>query len=249
MNKIFLTSSLDLYYKDQNENKVPKNFGNFNEIYDQLKSSIKKYNNFLFVTSNEHNYAATDIYANVTFESFNLTLPFDNYFILDGRTEDNAKELVETADLIFLCGGHLPHQNDFFNKINLKKLLKNSKGVILAGSAGSMNCANIVYCPLELEGESIDLNFKRSLPGLSLTNINILPHYDIFKEFILDNKRYIEDIIIPDSYLRKIYALNDGSYIIIDNDKINLYGEAYIIENGIITKINENNRVINLQSK
>ena len=59
--------------------------------------------------------------------------------------------------------------------------------LVVGGSAGSMNCASLVYCPPELEGESEDINFNRYLSGLCLTNINILPHYDVFKNYVLDN--------------------------------------------------------------
>ena len=43
--------------------------------------------------------------------------------------------------------------------------------------------------------------------------------------------------------LYDIYAINNGSYILID-DKNYLYGEAYLIKNGKIEKINEDDKVI-----
>ena len=150
--------------------------------------------------------------------------------------------MIENADLIFLCGGHLPTQNAFFNKINLKDKIKNVKAFIIGGSAGAMNMAENVYCIPEVEGETLDPNFNRNLKGLALTNINILPHYDEFRDFILDGKKYIEDIVLPDTYDRIVYGINNGSYILID-DKNYLYGEAYILKNGVIEKINEENQV------
>jgi dipeptidase E len=97
-----------------------------------------------------------------------------------------------------------------------------------------MNCANVVYCPPEVEGESLDVNFKKDLVGLGLTDINIFPHYDVFKTYILDGKQYIPEIIIPDSYQRKILALDDGSYILIKDSNVCIYGTHHIIEKGII---------------
>ena len=128
-NIIILASTMDLYYKDENGNKIATNFGNKNEILNNLKKYVKKFDNFLFVASNETNTEATDIYANVTFESFEKTLPFKNYQILDIRTENEAIELIESADLVFLSGGHVPTQNKFFNKINLKELLKKEANI------------------------------------------------------------------------------------------------------------------------
>ena len=240
--KFILTSYLDLCDKDENGNRIAKNFGNKNNILDNIKKYVKKYDNFLFVASNEFNNEATDVYANVTFESFDLTLPFNNYKILDSRTEEIADELIKEADLILLCGGHVPTQNNFFNNIDLKNKIKNTEALIIGGSAGAINMAESVYCIPELEGESTDPNFSRNLIGLGLTNINILPHYDIFKEFILDNKKFIDEIILPDTYERTIYALNNGSYILVD-DKNYLYGEAYLLKDGSIMKINNNDEI------
>ena len=117
---IFLTSCLDTYDKDINGNRIAKHFGNKNNILDNLKKYIKKFDNFLFVASDEYNTEYTDLYANAIFESFDMTLPFKKYEILDIRTEDKIDDLINKADFIFLCGGHLPTQNKFFNKINLK---------------------------------------------------------------------------------------------------------------------------------
>ena len=162
--------------------------------------------------------------------------------MLDCRTESNAKSLIKEADLIFLCGGHLPTQNNFFNNINLKEFIKNTNGLIIGGSAGAMNMAEDVLCLPELEGESLDPSFPKNLNGLGLTEINILPHYDDFKDFVLDKKDYIKDIVLPRSYENKIYALNNNSYILFD-EKYYVYGEAYLIYNGKVNKINGDGEV------
>ena len=237
--KCILTSYIDLYDKDEAGNRIAKNFGNDNKILDNIKKYVNKYDNFLFVASNEFNNEATDVYANVTFESFNMTLPFENYYILDSRTEDIADELIQKADLIFLCGGHVPTQNKFFNNINLKEKIKSTNALIIGGSAGAMNMADTVYCPPELEGEAIDPKFNKVYKGLGLTNINVFPHYNELKDYLVDGIHVINEIVIPDSFKYDIYAINNGSYILID-DKNYLYGEAYLIKDGKIEKINEN---------
>ena len=241
--KCILTSYIDLYDKDSVGNRIAKNFGNDNKILDNIKKYVKKYDNFLFVASNEFDNEVTDVYANLTFESFNMTLPFKNYYILDSRTEDIADELIQKADLIFLCGGHVPTQNKFFSNIDLKEKIKNADALIIGGSAGAMNMAGIVYCPPELEGEAVDSNFNRFYEGLGLTNINVFPHYDELKDDLVDGIHVINEIVIPDSFKYDIYAINNGSYILID-DKNYLYGEAYLIKDGKIEKINENDELI-----
>lgn len=247
MNTIILTSSMDFYYKDDFENKIPHNFGNFNSIYDNIKNSVKKCDNFVFVVSNETDYETSDYYAKTTFESYSLTLPFKNYVVLDGRNINDAENLIKNADLIHICGGHVPTQNKFLQKINLKKLIEtNTDAVIVGISAGSMNSANTVYCPPELDGEAIDPNFDRYYQGLDLTKINLLPHFQDYGNIILDNLRYIEDIILPDSFNIKTLAINDGSYITIKDGITTLYGIGFIVQNGKIIKINDDNQILNI---
>ena len=243
--KCILTSYIDLYDKDEEGKRYAKNFGNANKILDNIKKYVKKYDNFLFVASNESDFETTDLYANVTFESFNMTLPFNNYYVLDSRIEDKIDELIESADLIFLCGGHVPTQNKFFNNINLKEKIKNTNALIIGGSAGAMYMADVVYCPPELEGEAIDPNFNKIYKGLGLTNINIFPHYDEIKDYLVDGIHVINEIVTPDSFKYDIYAINNGSYILID-DKNYLYGEAYLIKDGKIKKINDNDKIITI---
>ncbi len=248
-NTVILTSCLDLYYKDEQKNRIPHHFGDKNGILTLLKNSIKKYDNFLFVASVQDNAEMTDMYANVTFESFDITLPFKNYQVLDGRTKDQAAQLISQADFIFLCGGHVPTQNKFFANINLTQLIQNTDAVICGASAGSMNCATTVYCPPELDGEALDPNFEEYFAGLGLTDINILPHFDTYDDLMLDGKRYIEDIILPDSYRTDILAINDGAYVVVKDGVSTAFGETYTIKNGITTQICKDEQSLVLQDK
>ena len=239
MKTIVLTSYLDFYEKDEQGNKIAHNFGNENGILDCLKANIKKYDNFVFVANGMAGEKSEE-YFQLACNSFELTLPFKNYNFLCPSTKNRAEELIKNADFIFLCGGHLPTQNKFFNDIGLKKLLKHTNALIVGGSAGSMNCADKVYCPPELEEEVLDANFNRYLKGLGLTNINIMPHFEEFKQMTICGKTYINDIVVPDSKKIDIIGLNNGSYIVIKNGTSIIYGESYLIHKGQITQINEN---------
>ena len=247
MRTLILTSCLDLYEYDNNGEKVVHNFGNFNKILDNIKAEVKKCDNFLFVARGIDDERTFSYYRN-TCESFEMTLPFKNYDILNYETACNAKELIENADLIFLCGGHLPTQNKFFNDINLATHIQNTNALIIGGSAGSMNCASVVYCPPEVEGESEDKNFNRYLKGLSLTEINILPHYDEFIDYVLDGKSYINDIIMPYSNKTPVIALNNGSYILIKNNENIIFGESYAIYDNKIEKLCSDDETYKFQS-
>lgn len=238
--KCMLTSTMDLSEYDEEGNKYAKKFDNKNKKLDTIKKYIKKYDNFLFVASVEDNPEITDLYANIAIKSFEMTLPFKNYNILDGRTSDKAEELIKNADLIYICGGHVPTQNKFFNNINLRKLIRNTDAFIIGASAGSMNMAECVYAPPEYE-EEVNDKYQRLYKGLGLTNINIFPHYDEIKDEILANKHIIKDLVLPDSYDRDIYVLNNGSYILIDDNEY-IFGETYLFRDGIIKKICDDNK-------
>lgn len=234
---LILTSLLGFYYKDKEGKKIAHNFGNTNGILDLIKKLTPKQSNFVFVASSESNYEATDTYAQLTFDSFRITYPFENYIILDGRTKDRTEEIIQNADLIFLCGGHVPSQNQFFHNINLKEFIKNTDALIIGASAGSMNCAKIVYAQPEVEGESINPLYKRYLQGLGLTNISILPHFEQCINDIIDGKNIFKEISLPDSKIRPFIAYSDGSYIYDNGTKQIMYGKAFLFENGNYSQI------------
>lgn len=105
-----------------------------------------------------------------------------------------------------------------------------------------MNCADVVYAQPEEEGESVEPGYERFLPGLGLTDMNILPHYQQVKDNILDGARLYEGITFADSLGKEFFALVDGSYLYQDEDCAVLFGEAYRIRDGImewLTKENE----------
>ncbi len=246
MPTLFLMSALDTYSKDENGNRITHNFGNENHILDNFKKHIKKYDNFLFVASSENDFERTEMYAKLVFESFDKTLPFKNYQILDGRTKADAEKLVLGADFIFLCGGHVPSQNSFFNNINLKDVIHRTKGVVCGGSAGSMNAAEIVYAQPELDGETQDPNFQKYIPGLALTSINIMPHFDENSEDMLDGLHVFKDIMLPDSKVRPFVGFPDESYILQTSKGATLYGKGYYIANGTCYQINRHNQMLDL---
>lgn len=158
--------------------------------------------------------------------------------ICDGR---NPEIVTHTSDydVLILAGGHVPTQNKFFHDIALKEHLKDFDGMIIGLSAGTMNCADIVYAAPEIEGESVDPDYQRFIPGLGITELNIFPHYQKVKDAILDGKRLMEDITYPDSVGRTFYALPDGSFIYQENETATVYGECWRIQNGAISKICE----------
>ena len=157
--------------------------------------------------------------------------------VLDSRNAERAAELVAQSDVILLSGGHVPTENAFFKQIGLRALLANYPGVIMGVSAGSMNAADTVYVQPEEAGEAVDPGFVRWTQGLGLTDKNILPHYNMVRDNILDGLRLFEDVTYPDSAGHPLYVLPDGSYILETEEGSTLYGEAYLLHNGVMELI------------
>ena len=209
-----------------------------NRFIDELRLRLPAGCRALHICSDPDNRQKMDFHAALTKQSFeDAGFSFVDYGVLDGRNEESAEELVLGADLLILAGGHVPTQNRFFRKIGLREMLKDYSGVIIGISAGNMNSAETVYSQPEMDGEAIDPDYCRFFPGLGLTKTMLLPHYQDAKDDVLDGMRLFEDITFPDSYGRTFYAIPDGSYLFIDSDGEELRGEAYMIRDGVMSKI------------
>ena len=209
-------------------------FSNANGFIDRIRRALPQFPRCLYICSSPDRHDLNCLYGADIFMAFaHCGIHFSSYQVLDNTNVDMAAELVSNADLIVLAGGHVPTQNAFFQKIGLRRLLQGHPGVAMGISAGSMNCADIVYAQPEEPGESAP-EFARFLSGLGLTKVQILPHYQKVKHDILDGKRLFEDITYGDSYGHTFYALPDFSYVLDDGKQAVLYGEGYRIRNGVM---------------
>ena len=173
-------------------------------------------------------------------------MAFSDLTVLDGRNAADAEALIAQADVVILAGGHVPTQNAFFAQIGLADIMHRFDGVVMGISAGTMNCAGLVYAQPEEPGEAADPDYQRFLPGLGLTMINVLPHYQMVRDNIIDGLRLFEDVTYADSRDRLFFALTDGSYIVQQEEGTLLFGEAYVIQDGEIGQICEDGEAIEL---
>lgn len=191
----------------------------------------------------DHNDEMRDTFASA-FAFHGLT--YKSFDLLDARNEKDAPALVCESDFVLLAGGHVPTENAFFERIGLRSLLEGYAGIIMGISAGSMNAADVVYAQPEEAGESVDPDFERFIPGLGLTKLNILPHYQMVRDNILDGRRLYEDITFEDSIGHAFLVLVDGSYVIEEEDRCEVYGEAYLIFSGRMIKICDEGDMLSL---
>lgn len=221
-------------------------FSNANGFLDRIREALPPFPRCLFVCSDPERRDLTCRFGGDVFSAFaEAGMPFSGYSVLDAFNAEDAAFLVENSDLIVLAGGHVPTQNTFFQEIGLREILEGYPGVVMGISAGSMNCADTVYVQPEEEGESAP-EFERFAPGLGLTEVNILPHYQKVKDNILDNLRLFEDITYADSMGNTFFALPDGSYFYQDEEHLLLFGKAYRLQDGILELLTEDGECLDM---
>lgn len=229
---------------------IPCILNEANGFVKKLSEIWKPESRGLIISANPVNFAMNNEMCQTFQSAFSFHgLSLSSMVICDFRNESDASVLVEDSDVIILAGGHVPTQNAFFKRIGLKKLIQGYEGIVIGISAGTMNSAKLVYAQPEEEGESVDPDYERFIPGLGLTDVMISPHYQQVKDYELDGKRLFEEIIYPDSIGRKFYALVDGSYVLVDGSRTELYGEAYLIQDGGISQICEDGGMIVLSEQ
>ena len=245
--KLFLTSSP--CNDDVPEGvHIPCILNEANQFVSQMTRYWKPDSRGLIISSDPDNYDLNDEMRDTFYKAFSFHgLSLCRLILCDSRNEADIAQLVADSDMIILGGGHVPTQNAFFKRMGLRKLLQGYQGIIMGISAGTMNCADTVYVQPEMPGESIDLDYQRFIPGLGLTDVMILPHYQQVKDYTLDGMRLFEDITYGDSWGHQFYALVDGSYVLADEYGTELYGEAYLIQDGQVSQVCHKEEEISLK--
>lgn len=160
-------------------------------------------------------YEGTEKYPSIV-SIFKEISNINTFKLLDKRvTGKQAKEILKTADVIYLSGGDPYIQLDYIKNNGLGIILKSFKGIIVGVSAGSMNQGEkVYYCKDE------DYPKTEIYKGLGLVNVIIDPHFDISnKEQVSEIKKWSEHI--------PIIGLPNDSFIVVDNDDIKFYGKNY----------------------
>ena len=231
-----LTSSLGGSYKVDGK-RYPSYLLRENGLTERIKEYWKDNSNVLVLSASPSEHERNDSLLSCQREAFLMTgLSVNSFEMCDDRNEGIIQRIDE-FDVLLLTGGHVPTQNAFFKRLDLRKQLNRFKGIVISWSAGSMNCAQTVYAMPELEGEGTDPHYQRFIPGLGITKCMIIPHYQDIKTDMIDGLRMIEDVAYPDSMGKEFIALNDGSYIVSNHGVDTIYGEAYLIKDGQQTQI------------
>ena len=239
---LFLTSSPCIYKLS------PATLTESNSFASRIRSKLPPKPKTLFVASSPEDHNMADFYAGDMAGAFlRAGIDVSDWKLLDGLNADRALELLAWSDFIILMGGHVPTQNEFFNRIGLKRLLTGYPGVVMGISAGTMNAAETVYAQPEADGESKP-SFRRFYPGLGLTEINICPHYQevLERSMTVDGHPIYPDLTAADSMGHTFHIFPDGTYLYQDEKETAIYGECWQMKGGIQTKLAENGGRIDL---
>lgn len=229
----FFLSALG-YAKKSDGLRIPVPLPQTNGLLDSLRAAWPEAARILLIAAAPDRPDYTDAVHAGLRESFRLSgLPVSQFDFCDSRDESALARLAE-YHVVILPGGHVPTQNAYHQRIALRERLAAFPGLLIAWSAGAMNCADAVYALPEREGEATDPAYRRFLPGLGLTQQRIIPHYDQVREDAVDGLRVLEDMALPDSTGRRFLCLCNGSYVLSCDGAETLHGEAYLIHDGRI---------------
>lgn len=141
-----------------------------------------------------------------------IGINFKKKYTIDEETnKKDALKYIKESNIIFLLGG-APHiQMQIINKNELQQELKKVP-LIIGVSAGAMNqTKRVIYI------DEFEENKLYDYEGLNYFEISIYPHYsqDLIEE--------IKEV----SQKQPIIAIPDGSFIRIENDKVEYIGKKY----------------------
>ena len=215
-------------------------FDHSNHFLKYVRKACREETECLVISSDPENTAMNDEVRGFMEEAFaHSGMQVKRVEVCDKRNMEAADRLC-CYGIVILAGGHVPTQNAFFQQIGLRERIRRYDGAVIGISAGTMNCAEIVYAQPEEPGEAVNPYYRRYMQGLGLTHVNVLPHFQNVWGGRLDGLRILEDISLPDSRVRPFYGLPDGSWLYRENGHTVLYGEAWLLEAGKCIKICEN---------
>ncbi|KLV27125.1 MULTISPECIES: Type 1 glutamine amidotransferase-like domain-containing protein [Niallia] len=157
---------------------------------------------------------------------------FDTYHLINYSVQKkDAHALIENASVIFLLGGDTLNLNSFLKEYELSDLIRKSKAVVMGASAGAINMSAKWLCS---EHFGYEVEISTVYDGISLGNFSVLSHFDLENNLALVQKELSslsEEI--------DIYASNKDCVVRVKEDKVDIFGDVYLISHSKIHKLKE----------
>ncbi|KGP91267.1 cyanophycinase [Pontibacillus chungwhensis BH030062] len=157
---------------------------------------------------------------------------FDEYHLINYRVhKEEAQAKIRNASVIFLLGGNILEQNGFLLEYELSESIKESSAVVMGASAGAINMS-AKWLSSSNFGDEVEENSVYT--GIGLDHFSVLSHFDLENNFSL-----VQRELSPLSEEIDIYASNKDCAIRVKGDKIDIFGNVFLISNSKIQKLDE----------
>ncbi|WP_042198070.1 Type 1 glutamine amidotransferase-like domain-containing protein [Paenibacillus camerounensis] len=158
-------------------------------------------------------------------------IAFDEYHYIDYRMQsEEARQCIQNASVIFLCGGDPVLQNVFLEEYELSDLIKSSNAVILGASAGALNMAakwlSLVNTGHEAETSTV-------YDGMGFDSFAYESHSK------RDHATFVQGYLFPLSEEMDVYAAEQESAIRVKDGRVEIMGPVYLISRSKIQKLVE----------
>lgn len=150
------------------------------------------------------------------------------YFDLDKEFDETKIDDLLCCDAIHLSGGNTYWFLSSLQKRNFISLLQNYvlEGKVLIGvSAGSILMSQTIDIAQFGDDNFIDL---KNTQALDLINFEFMPHWNTDFKYLDEVKQYSK------TSQKTVYSCKDGDGIVIEDNKMNFYGDILKIENGSV---------------
>jgi len=210
--------------------KIRYYFGWFNGIIPKkvaqlLHKDMPSKKSLAIITTLPSDYKHTDemvaFAKDIWFEPADIV--FDEYYIIDYRVEkEKARKLIKNASAILLHGGNPVLQNAFLHEYELSAaILASNASIIIGASAGGMNMSAKWVNDYGTEIEIHD--------GLGFDSFALESHASCDSVEMLAVSEHTKNHLMPLSESIDVYVACEESTIRIENGKIDIMGDVYLI--------------------
>lgn len=157
---------------------------------------------------------------------------FEEYHRIHSQVPmDEAHTLLQKASVIFLLGGDTLEQNRFLAEYELADVIRKSKAVVLGASAGAINMSAKWLCSRNF---GYEVEESVVYDSLGLGDFSVLSHFDLE-----NNMDMVQKELSCLSEEINVYASNKDCGIRVEGDRIDIFGDVYLISRSEIRKLDE----------
>ncbi|WP_201262164.1 Type 1 glutamine amidotransferase-like domain-containing protein [Lysinibacillus mangiferihumi] len=212
------------YYLGWFNNFFPEKLGKV------LHKDINTRKSLVMISSNPSIYEDVGDTERSWFNQANII--FDEYHLINYRVKkEDAQLLIQNASVIFLLGGNTVKQNEFLIEYELSEIIKKSKAVVMGASAGATNMSAKWLCSKNF---GYDVEESSVYEGIGLDDFSVLSHFDLE-----NNMSMVQNELSALSKEINIYASNKDCAVRVKGNKIDIFGNVYLISNSIKQKLEE----------